>query len=769
MADNKASSKILSTFTADWNRLRAQKQRHRGGVEARMILNRAMLCAEQYAMQAHDSIYTRALDRDEDKNKLHLVFNLLKKAQRRKIGRLWSIANEFRAVPDTVDPKAYDHADVVSQLILGLNQKLKEKLRHWNRLDHLTCYGVAIEHVPWVEMASVEPVPAFDPETDELLWEDRQTGMVLKQTVVEAAIQKGATPERFRVKENMLSVGDVGSQLVHPLCFFVDQSVTSIPDLAPDQACYIAEIKTHGWVKENFGTEATRYLKAKNGLDIVKTRVLDKGPSYGGTNLRDMIPAIQGEQGPDDPPMCIVLTRYQPAHEEFPHGRRTIFAPDGSILDDAGLDELKYEEIPVVDMHYGPNSHSFWTEDFLTDMIPAQKFLNKRMSQMGEAANASIYEILLLGEGLSKVDVSTDYPGVVEGGIDENGMPKVQALQHQGLPQWFIESIRLVIEYIDSVGGADLLQNRKFPGQMRGSMSVPMLQEILDSEDGPLFEHLGESLARVHQMRVNRVKGWYEPIRTLHYTGPDMKDETLVFHTSKILRAGVEFNITVDRSTLLPELSAMREARVRERLESPIGAALYMNKRTGMLDASKVAHDLKYRDTARESREEQQRKIVRQLIARLWEGEPVNPEIVQPFWEHDAAMDELEAVMLTMEWIEASPQVQQGFVQVYEACRAYLQQIQEAQQQQMESRMMQAAVAQATQQVAAKTAALTTEAALSQLEEQANAARLQPIREQLSSAMAAGHEKRSQATQRPVGRSSTQRPSTAPPDGRTRG
>lgn len=756
MPDNSASNKIVGLFTKDWKRLRQQKSRIRGGVEARCLLNRAMLCAEQYAQQAHDTVVTRALDRDEDRNKLHLVFNLIRKAQRRKIGRLWSIANEFRAVPDTIDPKAYDQADVVSDLIRALNAKVKEKQKHWNRLDHLTAYGVCIEHVPWIEASSVEPVPAFDPETDELLWRDSQTEEVLPQSVVEEAIAQGASPERFKVAENLTTVGDVGSILVHPLCFFIDASVPSVLDLAPDQACYIAEIKTHGWIKENFGSEAAQHLKSKSDLSIVQTRVLDKGPSYGNINLRDMIPAIQGEQGPDDPPMGIVLTRYQPAHEDFPSGRRTIMCPDGVVLDDVGLDELKYEEIPIVDFHYGPNSHGFWTEDFITDMIPAQKFLNKRMSQMGESANASIYEVLLLGGDLTKADVPSDYPGHVEGGISEDGSPLVAPLMRQPLPGWFVESIRMVIEYIDAVGGSDLLQNRKFPGQLRGTLSVPMLQEILDSEDGPLFEHLGESLARVHQMRVNRVKGWYEPIRTLHYTGPDMKDETLVFHTSKILRGGVEFNITVDRSTLLPELSAMREARVRERLESPIGVALYTNRRTGRLDASKIAQDLKYRDTMREDRETQYRKIAKQLGSKIWDGAPVDPAVVQSFWDHDAVMDELEATMATMEFIEASPQVVQGFTQLYEACRTFLQQIHDAQAQQIESKMMQGAVAQATQQVAAKTAALTTEAALSQLEAQAHQARLSPIQDQLTEALAAGNQRQQGARRAPT------RPPTMP-------
>src|SRR5262249_47908227 len=154
-----------------------------------------------------------------------------------------------------------------------------------------------------------------------------------------------------------------------------------------------------------------------------------------------------------------------------------------------------------------------------------------------------------------------DYHGVIEDGIDEAGNPLIQVVNRAQLPAFFMESIKFVIEMMHTIGGSDLTSQHQYPGQLRGPMSLPMLQEILDSEDGPVFSHLGEQLATVHQMRVNRVKQYYPGIRTLHYTGQQRKDEVLVFHTDNILRSGVEFTISVDPGSLLPELSALREAR----------------------------------------------------------------------------------------------------------------------------------------------------------------------------------------------------------------
>src|SRR3990167_3403254 len=124
----------------------------------------------------------------------------------------------------------------------------------------------------------------------------------------------------------------------------------------------------------------------------------------------------------------------------------------------------------------------------------------------------------------------------------------------------------------------------------------------------------------------------------MHYTDRDQKDEVLVFHTEKILRGGTNFNITVERGALLPELRALRESRVTERLRGPL-AVLYMDERTGRLDKSKIAADLQFGDTGREARESQYRKLADEINKFLWEGKPVPP--VQPFYDHAVMLDEL--------------------------------------------------------------------------------------------------------------------------------
>jgi len=700
---------LLEEITRDYKRLQQQKSRKTGGVEARVLTSLAFLWGEQTISQRSGGL---VIEPHED-NKLYLRFNLIAPAKEKLSGRLTSIGMQFYARPDKRTPQAQADGQVVDKLILALDEKVGQYTRTGELVEWLLAGGTVFEYVPYIPNATIEPVAQFD-DNDEVLFFDTFNKKVTTKEEREAQVAQGIPPERFEVYEEIETVGDVGSEILGPLNVFIDQSVRSVEDLAPDQAVYIAKIRTQGWCEENFegkmeGVDPDKELK------IVTTTLIQDGEATASLFLKDMIPTIQGEQGEDDPPMYVVVERYQPNSKLRPHGRYTVFIPDKTILLDG---DNPYEEIPLVDFHFKPVTTTFWTKDYITDLIPPQKFINRRISQLGEQANSSIYTKILLGGNLTAVDVPADKPGVVEKGLTEAGEPLVKLLPGPQLPTWFLESIKLVSSLFGQIaGGADLMQENKFPGQLRGSEALPMLQEILDSEWGPLYQHLGLRMARVKQMRINRVKQFYPPIRTLHYTDKNERDEVLAFHAEKILRAGNNFNITVERSSLLPEMRMLREAKVIQRLNSPLGI-LYTDDRTGRLDKGKIAAALQEGDYGRESRESQSRKFAQQLIEKLQKGENVPP--VMPFWDHEPMLDELEASMMTTEFLSASPQVVKLFQDRWQQHVTFLQQRAAQQEQSMQSGMMRSALANATQQVAAKTAAEVTDTALAQIRAGAN-------------------------------------------------
>ena len=702
--------KDLVDYTADYDRLRAQKARNVGSVELRILTNLAFISGEHWIGTQNRVLFTRK----RDPNKLHLVFNLAGQILAKMMGRLSSIAPVFKARSDKQDPKSVGQSEVVNKLIRALDEKLDQPSRSWEILYWMSIGGVAFEYVPWVPDATMEPLPQFDEETDELLWSDVTTGEQVPESIRQMALAQGAPKERFEVVEEMVSAGDVGSEVLSPLQVFIDSSVRSVEDLAPDQAVYIAKIRTLGWIEANYklSDDALEEIKGNPNVRILSTDIKQFGDPTGSVNLQDLIPRVQGSQDQNDPELAVVVERYQPISSANPRGKYTVFIPNGEVLHDG---DNPYGEIPLVDYHWGPTTTSFWSNDYVSDMIAPQRFLNKRLSQLGEQANASIYADELLGPTLKREDVPADYPAPIENGLNEAGVKMVQRRDPPQLPGWFMQSVDLTIKLLREIsGGGDLFSESKFPGQMRGPMAVPMLQEIIDTQWGNLYMHLGQRMAKVKEMRVNRVKEFYPAFRTMHYTDRNMRDEVFIFHTSDILRSGADYHITVERGSLIPELRALREARIREHLQSPL-SVLYMDERTGRIDKEKIAADLDMGDSGREDKETRWRKLGMSLVERLWDGQLIPEHLPMPFWNLRVIMDELESEMATTEFLSASPEIQQNFVAFWNRCRQFLMEASERRQQGANDQQIQGAVAQAAQQAAAKAAAEAIDMAMDQM------------------------------------------------------
>ncbi len=714
---------LLDELTKDYNRLRAQKARKTGGIEGRVLLNLGFVSGEQHISHKEMGIYT---DPQED-GRLYLVFNLIGPRLNKLLGRLSAIDPIFRAQPDKDDAQAKSEAAVVDKVIMATDQIVNQPSRTWEILWWMAVGGTAFEYVPWIPNSTIAALPKKT-EEGELLFRNKLTGEEMPGSAIQqlALTQPNLNPAMFEVVEEAQRAGEVGSEILGPLNVFIDQSVKDLDSLAPDQRVYVAKIRTMGWVEENFGVKAEG-LKGDKDFQIVTTQFHQLQSSTGGVFLKDLIPLVQGTNDSSGPGMVTVVESFAPASEKNPAGRFTVFVPGKMVLHDA---ENPYGEIPLVDFHWSPVTTTFWTQDYVTNLIAPQRFINKRMSQLGEQANSTLYSMLLLGADVSPADIPIDKPGMVPKGLTEGGMPNVQRLPPPQLPNWFMNSLELTIQLFNDVaGGADLLQESQFPGQLRGPLAVPMLQEILDTGWGPLYNHIGERMARVKQMRLNRVKQFYEESRTLHFTNRDQKDETVQFHAEQILGKGTNYNISIERASLIPELRSLREERIKSRLNSPL-AIMYIDERTGAIDKSKVAADLKYGDQGRESREATFRHLGAQIVDRLWNAQPVPP--VLPFYDHGVMMDELEHAMSTMEWLEAPPEIQQAFTQRWEEHRQFAIMEAQAQQQAMLQQQTQSAVAQATQQAAAMAAAETVDATRGQLREQ----KKQPTRDIVAEAEA---------------------------------
>jgi len=734
----------VEQLTKDFERLQKQKfSRQTGSVEGRVL---------EAIAAAHGEHFTKAKGGvfrfTRSDSPVRIPFNFIGNRKQKLAGRISSIAPNFKAKPDTADPADRDQAQIVDKLVRALDDKVDQESVTREIIEWLLIGGMAVEYTPWVPNATQEPVPVrvedveglqdfwerqgFQVREEDLVWRDKlslsdemEQGALVPNSVRNILILppeeggQGRAPEEFEVEEEVRPIGDVGSEVYGPLNVFVDASVRDLKQLAPDQHVSIAAPRTKAWVMEFVAKidtsrtdvtaaseEEIAELKPDDNIKIVKTNLVHQGDSLAGLNLKDLLPAVQGSKGEDDPDMFVVVERFMTSSPENPEGRYTVFVPGKAVLRDG---PNPYEDgIPMVDFHWEPVTTTFWTKGWATDLIPVNKAFDRHLSDVFDYMKKFGKSPWLLGGSLSLEDFEGDggdVARVIEKGISPEGQKLVAQADVAQMWSGFIQSINNVKAALDDLaGGSDLFQESKFPGQLRGPLAVPMLQEILDTQYGPVFKHLGERLARVKQKRVNRVKQFYPPVRTLHYTSRNERDEVFTFHTQEILRAGTEYNITIERGSLVPELRAMREARLRERLESPL-AVLYVDERTGAIDKSKIAADLEFGDTGRESREARVRKFSRDIIGMLWSGE--QPPQVREWMDPGPMLDEFEEQMNDVDFVAASPQIQQGFEDYYMALLQLAQQRAQLQQQQVqqqeERRIMNEAIQQATARAQAET------------------------------------------------------------------
>jgi hypothetical protein len=425
------------------------------------------------------------------------------------------------------------------------------------------------------------------------------------------------------------------------------------------------------------------------------------------------VPLLQGTVGPDDPPMSVVVERYQPASAKYPHGRFTCFVPNKKVLYDG---DNPYEEIPLVDFHWTPVTTTFWTKDYVTDLIAPQRFLNKRMSQLGEFSNSSAYSPWLLAPGVKSSDMPTDFPVRSKTAWRHRARRATRAGGWRAMPPTFMQSIDLVVKLLnDMAGGSDLFEESRFPGQLRGPQAVPLLQELLDTEWGPLYNHIGERLARVKQMRLNRVKQYYPALRTMHYVDKTSATKCWSFRP---IRSSARGRTITSRS--IAARSCRSSARCAKRGcgngSPPAGDSLHRRTHRPVGQDEDRGRSAVWGHGAGRARSPgSQARDGTDCAPVERRADPAGPPVLQP--SRDARRtrirDENDRVPVREPADSATPSWQRWQEHQADSPAAG-----RSQQQGMQDQMVQTAVAQATQQAAAQAAAETVKTVMAQMQAQ---------------------------------------------------
>lgn len=743
--------KRLSDFENEFDRYGKQKRRTVGGTEPRVLQNLAMYVGEQWVWFERGTLKNRNPRRDEQGriSEVNLVLNMIAPRQQKIVGRLTTSEPDFRAFPDQMDPSKMAMADIVSKVIRALNYKLDEDYLRWQRWFWMMIGGLAIEHLPWRPNSRVDVVERLD-EMGNPVWEHLASGEEVEhfqfQVLTGQLMPDGSEPipgqqnpaqtlpEHFKRVTEVKQIGDVGDEIRGPLNIFCPNSIRSLDELAPGQSLMFGDVRLVSWAKQTWPDADFSDVHGEKDFKIISTRVSEK-VSFVNTSLRDLIPVIQGAVGEDDPDMVPVIERYEPVGPDFPPGwslerdaatgpgfvpapsddfanggRYSVFIPGQTVLRDG---EIPYQDgIPARDFHWDVAVANFFSPDWQSAVNGVQKSINVLASQMRQLTNARIFDPILMEDDLEPI--KTDSPRYWPGAL-EDGVPKAARLGGQDVSSSHLRQFESLVQMFNELaGGDDLFSEDKFPGQIRGTGAVSILQDVMDTQWGPKLIHYYKRLGEVHHKRVNRLKQFYPESRTLRLVDSSGKVEVFKFHASKVLRAGVDFTITVAPSSILPETRRERFSRLNEMLSGPL-AGLYMNTRTGQPDWNAIASELQFGDfEGREAKVAKDERFAKSVIAAIKEGREVAP--VLPFQNHVVFIDELEDEMNDDDFFETlQPETQQALIQRYLEHNEMLSQLQQQAQEAQFSEETAGIVRQAVQQSLAQYQSVATEALIKQM------------------------------------------------------
>ena len=734
-----ADDELLDEFEKEFKTYQGQKSRNVGGVERRVLENLAMYVGE-LPFFSGKTLRNKRPKTDESGNitEVNVVINLIQEDWEKVYGRITASTPQFEAFPDTRDADKMAKAEVVTSAIRAGDERLDEDYLKWQRWFWMAMGGVAFEHTPWRRNLQVSTVDKFTEDGDDL-WVHHESGEELTTELRDQAIDEGrALTEHFKHATAVEEDGDYGAEIRGALTVFLPNSIKTIDDLQPGQSVQLADVRLLDWCKKTWPDADYSEIEGDDNVQILTTSI-SENVSFSSSSLKDLIPVIQGSPSDDDPDMVTVIERYEPVSELFPPkwsqekgadtgpgfvvapdplahgGRYSVFIPGQGVLRDG---EIPYADgIPVQDFHWDVSAATFWNPDWCTKLRGLQKSISVLFSQIRQMSNARIFDPVCYDN--TSLDVpKTDSPRFWPGAW-QDGVPMAGRLNADQLPSWPAKQLDQMIALFHDLSGAkDLFQEKGFPGQIRGTGAVEKLHDTQDSVWGPKLRHYYKQMGKVYHRRMNRMKQFYPTSKVMRLTDPLGKVEVFEFKADDILRAGVDFYLGVEPSTILPETRRERWALMTEIMSGPL-AGLYVDQRTGQPDWNAIATKVQSGSYKwREALIAQDVKFAQSVIMAIKEGRPAPP--VMQFQNHAVFSEEIIGEINDDDfWKMLSQETQEALIQRLEQHQQIIaQNAEQAKQAQMDEETA-ATIRQAVQASTAKVQSEVTEGMLSQLREMA--------------------------------------------------
>ena len=401
--------------------------------------------------------------------------------------------------------------------------------------------------------------------------------------------------------------------------------------------------------------EEARWVIHANSMHIDKVRDLwKKGkhvePDYAHNADQysaSIIKEFAGQQGSEEKFLdrVLVLEYFERSSPRHPKGRYIVTA-GGIVLEQD--DELPYGDIPIVMARHITSPGKLAGEGVVKALIPAQKELNKSVSQRIENKNLHANPKWLVEKGSIERHHFTDQPGeIVQYSRNATRPPQPMPPPPLSPEHRMIQEEQ--IAHIQAISGVSDIMRGAIPSGISGR-AIGLLSDIEQTQLGPTVRELEVAIQR-SMARILRYWRDYMPIeQTIRVSGKAHALEVFKFHSSEIRSTDVK----VESNSMLPKHPSYRREQIMQAFQvgligDPADPQTRIMARKMMEFGDR---DIIEGDNSRD------RSYAREEIITLAQGLDAD---VQPWEDHMTHIDEHLSFMKSLEFRLLSPDVQENF------------------------------------------------------------------------------------------------------------
>ena len=604
--------------------------------------------------------------------KVRITSNQIKAGVMAYVAQLTKTKPVITATPDSADDKDLRAAQMAEALYEYWWREFNMKSKLQSALVN-ACLSQGYWKISWDPYYGKGTTFLVNPQTKQPI-----TDPVLADLFKEELEQAGVDPKQFSQTVNL---GDICVEVVPGENVILDPAASTFED-AEFAICKHSMDPSE--IQARWGVQ----VKA-DGAPVDS----DVGVPFG----------LAQKQGQDKPSPVTkdVWIMYHRKTASLPDGRYVawIEGPDKILMDTPW--EFPFDELPLVKFPGIERPNSPLDDPLVTDARPIQKELNRTISQIIQHKNLTIKPQMITPANSLRQRL-TDEPGAVfEYAPVANQKPEWREMP--SLPPYVFEHLQDIQGRLDRLFNLASVSRGDVPPNVEAGVAIDLLQEASVDQVSPIIQRLEESLVRAGHIMASYAAEYYIEPRLLKIIGSGGSVQVKKFKNSDI-SGGYSFH--AESGSGLPRTRAGRQARIEWMMQNQLINGKQALKMLDVADTKGLVAKLEAdEDMALREHEklmkgqpvndlavQQALQQVQQLMADPnadpdGDGQPDPPEeklqyahqalqqaAVQPFpfEDFETHLDTHATYMKSVEFEKLTPDIQQGFVDHYNATLQYM-------------------------------------------------------------------------------------------------